>query len=190
LHNPDTVALAEAVEKAFQPVWELCQRVQGGGWPLPTVVVSGTPTSPIIASQHRPNVEVSAGTTVFWDAGQSRTCPSMDFLNAAVLLMRVISRPGKNLLCLDLGHKAVASEFPQPRVRFLSIQDATAVIHSEEHLVLETSQADRYSIGSPIYGIPYHICPTVALHSHVWSVVNGSAVECWPVIARDRIITV
>ena len=43
----------------------------------------------------------------------------MDFLHAAVLLMRIVSKPAKDLLCLDLGHKAVASEMAHPRVKIL-----------------------------------------------------------------------
>ncbi len=190
LHDPDSLMLRAKAESAFQPVWELCEAITKLGCSLPSVVVSGTPTSPIIAAERRENVEVSAGTTVLWDAGQQRTCPDMKFLNAALVVSRVISRPRANLLCLDLGYKAVASEFPHPRVQLLGLDDAAAVTHSEEHLVVETSRASRFHIGSIIYGIPYHICPTVALHSHVWSVRNSRAEACWPVVGRDRIISV
>ena len=67
--------------------------------------------------------------------------PDLDFLPAAVLLSRVVSKPVNNRLCLDLGHKAVASEMPHPRVVFLDLPDATPVTHSEEHLVVEVPAA-------------------------------------------------
>ena len=69
-------------------------------------------------------------------------------------------------------------------------RDAVAVTHSEEHLVVRSSRAADYRVGDVVYGIPYHICPTVALHSEVWAVRDGLAAERWPVVARARRITV
>jgi D-serine deaminase-like pyridoxal phosphate-dependent protein len=114
----------------------------------------------------------------------------MDFLPAAVLLTRVVSKPTSTRLCLDLGHKAVASEMPHPRVVFLNLDDATPVVHSEEHLVVETPRADSLAVGDCLYGIPWHICPTVALHSELVVVRNARAGERWKVAARDRVLTI
>jgi D-serine deaminase-like pyridoxal phosphate-dependent protein len=111
-------------------------------------------------------------------------------LNAAALLTRVVSKPGPDLLCLDLGHKSVASEMPQPRVIFPELPDAQFVAHNEEHLVLRTQRAAEFPIGTALYGIPWHICPTVALHSSAY-VVEGQRVTAeWPVVARARKITI
>ena len=85
---------------------------------------------------------------MFWDWGYSTMLPDMDFLPAVLVLTRVVSKPGTNLLCLDLGHKAVASEDPPPRVHLLGLPDTTAVGHSEEHLVLETDRAGEFPVGS------------------------------------------
>ena len=84
------------------------------GLPVPSVVAGGTPTFPIHA--RRPDVECSPGTSVFWDWSYSTILPDLDFLPAVLLLTRIVSKPGENRLCLDLGHKAVASENPPPRV--------------------------------------------------------------------------
>jgi D-serine deaminase-like pyridoxal phosphate-dependent protein len=124
-----------------------------------------------------------------WDHGYASKLPDLDFLPAALVLARVVSKPGQNRLCLDLGHKAVAAENPPPRVFFPDLPDAKPVTHSEEHLVLETPRAVEFSIGSVLYGIPWHICPTVALHSHAIIVANGRAGERWR-IARDRKLTI
>lgn len=155
-----------------------------------SLVMSGTPTSHLIAAQRTENIEVSAGTTVLWDFGQQATCPTQPFLNAAVLMARVVSRPSDDRICLDLGHKAVASEMPQPRVQFFGLEDAVPVLHSEEHLVLQTTKAPEIPVGTVLYGIPKHICPTVALHSHVWVVENNRVEHFWRVQARDRILTI
>ena len=85
------------------------------GLRVPAVVVGGTPTFPLHAK--RADVECSPGTAVFWDWGYTTRLPDMDFLPAALVLTRVISKPATNLLCLDLGHKAIASENPHPRVQ-------------------------------------------------------------------------
>jgi D-threonine aldolase len=64
------------------------------------------------------------------------------------------------------------------------------VMHSEEHLVLETERAGEFEVGAVLYGIPWHICPTVALHSHATVVRQGRAIDCWSIEARNRKLTV
>jgi D-serine deaminase-like pyridoxal phosphate-dependent protein len=155
------------------------------GLPAPArLVAGGTPTFPIHA--RRPGVECSPGTCVLWDAGYAKKLPDMDFRHAAWLLTRVVSRPVPGQMCLDLGHKAVASEMPHPRVVFPALPDVTAAGHSEEHLVLETAQAADLPVGTVLYGIPWHVCPSVALHSECHAVRGGRAGEIWPVTARAR----
>ena len=110
----------------------------------------------------------------------------MPFAPAALVLTRVISKPAPNRLCLDLGHKAIASEMPPPRVEFLNLKDAAAVMHSEEHLVVETARAADFELGDCLYGMPRHICPTVALHAEAVVIENGRSTGCWQVVARDR----
>ncbi len=158
------------------------------GLPVPRVVAGGTPTFPIHA--RRPDVECSPGTCVLWDASYRAQVPDLDFQNAAVLFTRVISRPGANRLCLDLGHKAVASEMPHPRVVFPALPDARALTHSEEHLVIETTRAAEFPVGTAIYGLPWHFCPTVALHDRVQVVRSGHAAEEWTVAARARRLSI
>jgi D-threonine aldolase len=155
------------------------------------LVLGGSPTFPHYA-QHAvlPGVELSPGTTVLWDQTYADLFPEMPFQPAAVLLTRVVSKPGADLLCLDLGHKAVASEMPHPRVVFPDLPDAVALLHNDEHLVIRTSEASEWSVGDALYAFPRHICPTVALHSEVFVVRNQEAVEPWPVVGRTRRISI
>jgi D-serine deaminase-like pyridoxal phosphate-dependent protein len=184
LHQTDVKERTDACEAAFEPVEFLRRELLRENLPVPRVVAGGTPTFPMHA--RRENVECSPGTCVFWDAGYARNLPDLDFLPAAVLLTRVVSKPTANRLCLDLGHKAVASEMPHPRVVFLNLDDAKPVMHSEEHLVVETPFAEGCAVGDEIYGLPWHICPTVALHSEAVIIVGGRAEDRWKVVARDR----
>lgn len=188
LHESDALLLESQTQLAFKPVWKLRDQLQREGMAVPIVVASGTPTSRLLASNE--GVEVGAGTMVLWDFGQAEISPDLDFQPAAVLLARVISRPTPNRICLDLGHKAVASEMAPPRVRWFGLRDAVPVMHNEEHLVLEVSPSDDVPVGTVLYGIPRHICPTIALHNEVWCVRDQVAVEVWPVVARTRCITI
>src|SRR5882672_1642700 len=167
VHDSDVAERMAACEAAFAPVEILRRRLEREGLPVPRVVAGGTPTFPMHA--RRGNVECSPGTCIFWDAGYGKKLADLDFLPAALVLTRVVSKPTPNRLCLDLGHKAIASEMPPPRVRLLGLEDVNFVVHSEEHLVIETPRAAAFSVGAPIYGIPRHVCPTVALHSEVWA---------------------
>jgi D-serine deaminase-like pyridoxal phosphate-dependent protein len=188
LDDRNLAARQIACEKAFAPVEALRRTLLDAGLPVPRIVVGGSPTFPIHA--RRAEVECSPGTCVFWDAGYTFKLPDCDFLPAALLLTRVISKPAANRLCLDLGHKAVASEMPHPRVKLLTIPDAAFVGHSEEHLVIETSSAARFAVGDVLYAMPWHICPTVALHAEAWVISNGQSIDRWPVTARARRLSV
>lgn len=188
IRESDLVKRAVMCKAACAPVRALRQELLNAGLPVPRVVAGGTPTFPIHARQT--DVECSPGTCVFWDAGYGAKCPDMDFLNAALVLTRVVSKPGGSRLCLDLGHKAIASENPHPRVLFLNLPDAKAISHSEEHLVVETDRAGEIVLGTCLYGVPWHVCPTVALHSEAVVVRDARAQERWDVVGRNRRLTV
>jgi len=187
IHDQDTTARAQAVEDAFGPVERLRDELAARGYATPNFIASGTPTFP----QHarRGSYECSPGTCVLWDWGYGSKYADLDFLHAALVLTRVISKPGPHRLTVDLGHKAIAAENPHPRVIFLNLPEAKAVTHSEEHLVLETPHADNFAIGDVLYGVPWHICPTVALHSYANVVRDTRVTEQWRVTGRERILT-
>jgi D-serine deaminase-like pyridoxal phosphate-dependent protein len=184
LRQPDLAERTAACEAALAPVRGMRDRLAVAGLPVPRIVAGGTPSFPVHA--RRADVECSPGTCVFWDAGYGQGLPDLDFLHAIVLLTRVVSKPGGRRVCLDLGHKAVASENPHPRAMFLDLPDAVAVGHSEEHLVLETDRASSLAVGDALYAIPWHVCPTVALHDRAVVVRGGRAGEAWTVTARAR----
>jgi len=184
----DAARRAAQCDEEFAPVQALRDELSRRGLPVPLVVAGGSPTFP--AHARRPDVECSPGTLVFSDLGTARNFPDLDFLPAALVFTRVVSHPGAGRLCVDLGHKAIAAESPHPRVDFLNLPGVQAVGHSEEHLVLETPRAAEFPVGSSLYGLPWHICPTVALHDEAVVVQDGTVVDRWPVTARTRKITV
>lgn len=154
----------------------------------PIIIAGGSPTFPIHAK--RKDVECSPGTFIYWDKGYSDICLEQAFLPAALLITRVISLPDATKLCLDLGHKSVASESDiTKRVVFLNAPDLIPLGQSEEHLVVEAGENHTYKVGDVLYGLPYHICPTVALFEKVFTVEKEKITGEWRTIARDRAIT-
>ncbi|NCG26926.1 MAG: D-TA family PLP-dependent enzyme [Verrucomicrobiales bacterium] len=154
---------------------------------IPEIVVGGSPTFGLWAELT--NWSLSPGTVLLWDQGYAKAFPDLGFSIAACLLTRVISRPGKDLICVDLGHKSVAAENPlHNRVFFPHLHDYEIIGQSEEHLVIKTQHSEEYEPGQVLLGFPKHICPTVALHNQV-SVINGDIIssETWEVNARDRV---
>jgi D-serine deaminase-like pyridoxal phosphate-dependent protein len=185
---PDLAERTRLCHEAFAPVAALRASLETELGHRLQVLAGGSPTFAIHAA--RSDVSLSPGTTVLWDAGYAHKMPDLPFQPAAVLLSRVISRPAARQVCLDLGHKAVASEMPHPRTVFLNLPDATALSHSEEHLVVEAPAADSFRVGDVVYSLPWHVCPTMALHQEVWLVENGRASVRWTVQARSRRISI
>jgi D-serine deaminase-like pyridoxal phosphate-dependent protein len=169
----------------FEVVQSLRDRLEANGHPVPTLIAGGTPTFPVHAL--RAGTELSPGTYVYSDAGYGTTFPDLPFEPAALVMTRVISKPGGSLVTVDLGHKAIASENPiDKRVRFLNAEVTRFVSQSEEHLVLEVPNWDTVTVGDVWYGIPWHICPTVALYQEAQTVVRGELDELWELAARGR----
>ena len=155
---------------------------------LTTIVMGGSPAFSVHCK--RKNIECSPGTFVYWDKGYTDLCPEQKFLPAIVLVTRIISLPSSNKICTDLGHKSVAAENEiTRRVFFLNTEGLKPVGQSEEHLVLETNENHSYKVGDIFYGLPYHVCPTVALYERVFTIENGDVTGEWKNIARDRKIS-
>jgi D-serine deaminase-like pyridoxal phosphate-dependent protein len=176
-------------DHAFLRVEKLKKEIVERGMEVPVIIAGGSPTFPIHAK--RKEVECSPGTFIFWDKGYQLSCPEQPFVTAALVISRIISLPDKNKLCLDLGHKSIASENEiGKRVLFLNAPELQFSGHSEEHLIAEAPPNHSYHPGDVLYGVPYHICPTCALYERALVVENKEVTTEWKIIARDRKITV
>lgn len=184
LHVHDFAKRTQACDAAFAAVLQFSQDLQLAGFFAPELICGGTPTFPVHAKH--PDRVLSPGTYVFWDYGYASSFADLKFEYAAWLLTRVISKPGSNKLCLDLGYKALASEMNAPRVVLAGLTDAKMVGHSEEHLVIESQFVDNYNVGDIIYALPWHICPTVALYDRCYVIENEQLTTTWPIVARQR----
>lgn len=187
IYHPDYDTRKKMVDAAYVAVEKLVNEILAKGFPEPVVIAGGSPSFPVHAK--RGKVECSPGTFIFWDKGYSDNCPEQPFLPAALLVTRVISLPDATKICVDLGHKSVAAENElSKRVFFLNAPDLKPVSQSEEHLVLEAGAGHSFRPGNVLYGIPQHICPTVALYERAITVENSVAGGEWRILARNRSI--
>jgi D-serine deaminase-like pyridoxal phosphate-dependent protein len=180
----------QKVEEAFEKINAVKQQIiENSNLHDVKIVAGGTPTFTV----HALNKEeyCSPGTCLLWDYGYDALLQEQTFEFAAVLLTRVISKPAPGLITTDLGHKSVAAENPiSKRIFFLNLEDYEVKSQSEEHLVVEVKNDENIKIGDVLYGIPYHICPTVALYDEANVIENGNLVDQWNVIARKKKITI
>jgi D-serine deaminase-like pyridoxal phosphate-dependent protein len=155
-----------------------------------TIIAGGSPTFPIHAGRAA-DIQCSPGTFVYWDKGYGDQFPDQPFTPDALVITRVISLRGDTRLCLDLGHKSISAENElDRRVFFLNAPGFQPVSQSEEHLVVEAGPGHGYSIGDVFYGVPFHVCPTVALYERAITIEGGRFTGGWKNVARDRMLTV
>ncbi len=153
--------------------------------PQAELICGGTPsfTSHVLHE----NRITSPGTCVLWDWGYSEKLTEQDFKYAALLVTRIISKPTEDIITVDLGHKSVAAENPiDKRVKFLNLDGYELLSQSEEHGVIKVQDWDKWKVGDVLYGVPYHICPTINLHDEVSVIQNGRKFDTWEITARKR----
>lgn len=185
IRDTDVAARERVSDAAFAGAMELRAALGGDAVPL---IAGGSPTFPVHA--RRAGVQCSPGTFVYWDKGYSDQFPDQPFVPAAVVVSRVISLRGEGRICIDLGHKSIAAENEiGKRVGFLNAAGLRPVGQSEEHLVLEAGAGHGIRIGDVFYGVPFHVCPTVALYERVYTIENGRVSGEWATAARDRKIS-
>ena len=186
LTEPDVTLRQQQSDMAFAKVNAFLKYFEKRTARPISIVAGGSATFP---THIKRNVECSPGTFVFWDWGYKRVYPDEPFEFAALVLTRIVSIVSDTLITTDLGYKSVASENPLPRVYFLNAPEAKPLSQSEEHLSLQVPDSSCYKIGDVLYGVPVHICPTVALYDKALVIENNKVTDSWKVIARDRVIT-
>ncbi len=176
-------------DKAFRPIYGLLDQVKKNYNKELEVITGGSPSfSP---ASMRSNVFCSPGTVLLWDAGYAAMVPELNIQWAAVLMTRIISKPTEGIITVDLGHKAVGAENPiSNRIKFLNLSNYEAYKHSEEHLMIKVENWLDLTVGDVLYGIPYHVCPSVALHEEAHVIKKNRWEKNWQVVARKRKISI
>jgi D-serine deaminase-like pyridoxal phosphate-dependent protein len=176
-----------AVEGVMLRLGKTIETLKTRGRDFPLLVMGGTPTFPCHAKGK--TGYFSPGTCFVQDWGYASKYPDMDFVPGAALLSRVISRPGPGLFTLDLGYKAISADQEGRRGIIADLPEAQPVAHSEEHWVFRL-EGETPPIGTLLYVLPTHICPTTVLYPGAWVASKGRLVDYWEVSARDRRLSV
>ena len=161
------------------------------GFDCSVLVFGGTPSFPCHAEMT--DEFLSPGTCIVQDAGYQAAYPDLDFIPGAAVLTRVVSRPSECTFTLDMGVKAVASDPSGERGVIVGMEYVVTVIQNEEHWVVRVPDEhirDIPPIGSELFVIPTHVCPTSALYPRVPAVEDGKISSWWTVTARDRKLTI
>lgn len=190
-NHPDSEQRRRTVTEIVHRLEEISDVLHRKGLPVPRIIAGGTPSFPFWAAASLPNLECSPGTCVLHDHGYQSKFPDLDMTIAAALLGRVVSRPTPERVTLDLGTKALGSDPPlASRIALWDVPEHRIAGHYEEHLILESPHAQRFRLGQEVYGSPAHICSTVALYREALVVEHGQVVDRWPILARDRQLTI
>jgi D-threonine aldolase len=179
-----------AVHALLGPVLALRKKLESKGLSVPRLIAGGTPTFPVYAGLDVAGLECSPGTLVLHDHSYStRFADLAGFSPAALLLTRVVSRPTPTRVTFDAGTKAVATDPPPgKRLALVDVAEYEPVLHNEEHFVVETPAAASFSPGSEAFGIPGHVCPTVALHRRAYVIEASRVTGTWEIVGRDRVL--
>jgi D-threonine aldolase len=189
IHDADLHTRILKCNAAFERVLKLDHDTKQRDLPHPVIIAGGSPTFPIHVKREK--IECSPGTFIYWDRGYSLMCAEQAFLPAAVVVSRIISLPEERKICLDVGHKSVSAENDiSKRIYFMNAPELVPVGQSEEHLVCEAEEWHEYKVGDVLYGMPYHVCPTIALYERAITIENGNITGEWMNIARDRKINI
>lgn len=191
LRDPEFSDRKLAVDEAFKTVLPLFDLIKNHTGNAPMIIAGGSPSFTVHAM--RPDVYLSPGTNVLWDWGYGDRFDGQPFQHAALVLTRVVSKPTAGIVTIDLGHKAIAPESPiENRFKLLNLPSYTLIGQSEEHGVLQVKQDvwDATEIGDVLYALPYHVCPTVALHDFASVIEDGAVTDEWKIVARNRRLTI
>lgn len=185
-HNDkDICQRMEDVKETDEKVKRVMENLQSDGILCEIAVAGGTPSFPCHAVQT--DWYLSPGTAFITDAGYYQNLPDLPFVPGAALMTRVISHPSPGIFTTDLGYKGIASDPVGQRGYIVGLENAVPIIHSEEHWAFRVEDESQIPpVGSCLYVIPTHICPTSALYPEILVAKEGTIKEIWPVTARNR----
>ena len=156
------------------------------------VITSGTPAAPYAGSYsgfhgadfvHR----ISPGTVVYNDMTSLKQLPDYGYAAAALVLTTVVSHPTSNSVTCDAGHKGVSVDAGVPNCIVLGWPQLQPLKPSEEHLPIESAEAAILpALGTKLYLLPRHVCPTVNNFDEALMIAKGQIQSTERVSARGH----
>jgi D-serine deaminase-like pyridoxal phosphate-dependent protein len=191
--EPDLAERTALAYRGYDQLIRVTDALQMDGIAVDEIVTSGTPALPCALSypgfqnsgiMHR----VSPGTVVYGDLTSLSQLPeAWRYQPAALVISTVVSRPERDLITCDAGHKTVSADAGFPNCAVLGHPELTPLHPSEEHLPIRVESGHAHpKRGETLYLIPRHICPTVNNFDHALIVSQGRIIGIERVTARGR----
>jgi D-serine deaminase-like pyridoxal phosphate-dependent protein len=192
ISNPSTAEREKQAHAGYGRLLAVVHAVEAAGVPVAEVITSGTPAASSGISypgfrgakfRHR----ISPGTVVYNDISSLRQLETFDYRPAALVLSSVISHPLERQITCDAGHKSVSADAGVPTCAVMGHPEYTPLKPSEEHLPIEIPrETETPAIGSQLYLLPRHVCPTVNNFDQALMVRGGRVTSVEPVTARGH----
>lgn len=182
----------ELAFSGYDRLMKIVSAFQNAGIEISEVVTSGTPAAPYgylyPSFQDAPFIQrISPGTVIYNDLSSLKQLPNYGYVPAAVVMATVVSHPKRGVITCDAGHKAVGVDSGVPNCAVIGYPGLTPLKPSEEHLPMEVSNGSiTPDIGSKLYLIPKHVCPTVNNFDQALIVDQGKIVGVETVNARGH----
>jgi D-serine deaminase-like pyridoxal phosphate-dependent protein len=220
LHDEDLAVRTQKCDAAFAGVTAMQRSLAKiEGIPAPLIIAGGSPTFPIHCwrpeIQCSPGTFVywdkgysdtckeqpfsPAALVITRVISQHGSRITLDLGHKSIAAENV---PDRRVFFLDVGHPrsnpylpggfehptftGAAGALHTDRVR----NEIEFISQSEEHLVIDAGTGHGYQVGDVFYGLPYHICPTIALYERAYTIEGGRITGEWQNSARDRKIEI
>lgn len=188
MHVPGHETRERMTLAALERVRETVAEIEAAGIPVPTVTGGGTGTFDIDGATPG-YTDLQVGSYLFMDAQYreigDRDSEVFDYFKPSLFgVVTAISEPRRNLITMDGGYKAFASD--QNSVpEFVDVDGLVYTFGGDEHGIVRTSDAERpITLGEKFRVIVSHCDPTVNLYDQYYVMRGGKVVETWPVAAR------
>jgi D-serine deaminase-like pyridoxal phosphate-dependent protein len=182
-----------AAHQGYDRLLQLVTEVERKSTHVQELITAGTPTLPSSLAYAGFQTErfvhrVSPGTVIYCDATSLAQLPqAYGYRPAALVLTRVVSHPSAGTVTCDAGHKAVSADAGVPTCVVMGHTKLTPLSPSEEHLPMSVGEAAASpQIGSELYLLPRHVCPTVNNFDFALRVQNGKVLSLEKVSARGH----
>jgi D-serine deaminase-like pyridoxal phosphate-dependent protein len=192
ISNPSPAEREKQAHEGYARLLAVVHAVEAAGIPVEEVITSGTPAAAAGIAYpgftggkflHR----VSPGTVVYNDMSSLRQLADFDYQPAALVLATVISHPLDRQITCDAGHKSVSADAGVPTCTVVGHPEYQPLKPSEEHLPIEIpAGAEIPAIGSKLYLLPRHVCPTVNNFDEALMIRDGRVVGVERVTARGH----
>jgi D-serine deaminase-like pyridoxal phosphate-dependent protein len=178
--------------QGYDRLIKLVDALEASGLNVGEVITSGTPAFPFALTYHgfrgrSFHHSISPGTVVFNDSTSlAQLPPEYGYVPAVLVLSTIVSEPAPGMITSDAGHKSVSADAGVPTCTVLGHPDWTGGKPSEEHLPIQITPGGPALMGSEIYLLPRHVCPTVNNFDQALFVKDGRVLTVEAVTARGH----